>query len=349
MKTKLINEVVVFIRWLIVCLRYIEETLQPSQVEKPYTGGEAILPGIEVMHIQPGLANVFGERKALIVQKIHEWVLVNQGKGTHQYDGMTWTYGSYKDWHDRHFSWFSANYLGKLLKQLVDDGFLIATDEAPFCYKGQFAYRINYLKISESVPWQKLHNPSAKIEQPLFTNCSEGMQKLNNNNIEIQEPQNNLINQSETTTSTARAHEPLPPAQTDDVVAETQESEIDIFGGMGEFITDDTAPITPIREGQETPPDSASPPSADEHDALVADMIAVAGFFPTSAKRLIAETSPERCQAVVAYIKDKKPSMDNPPGWFTAVLHKGEIPEDYGKNSGDNPYKSGKWADIINS
>lgn len=81
MKTKLINEVVVFIRWLIVCLRYIEETLQPSQVEKPYTGGEAILPGIEVMHIQPGLANVFGERKALIVQKIHEWVLVNQGKG----------------------------------------------------------------------------------------------------------------------------------------------------------------------------------------------------------------------------------------------------------------------------
>jgi hypothetical protein len=193
------DKTVAMIDFIVAYLLLFREWLRPTPPEKPivYRGGEPILPDDDVLKLQPRLVAELGEKKSLILQKFHEWTQVNKKKGTYSYKGETWTPGSYKDWNERHFNWFSSGYLGDLLSQLETSGYLITTTSAPFCYKGQKAYRLNYAKI-HALMLKKVETPMKESVDPSPTKSAGVSEKVGHNKVVITSSLNNPFSKKQT-------------------------------------------------------------------------------------------------------------------------------------------------------
>lgn len=78
------------------------------------------------MMVDPALADAIGINKALIFQKIDGWVQHNRRKGKNVRDGRAWSYNSIPDW-GKVFYWLHPGTVGKLIRELEDEGRLVST------------------------------------------------------------------------------------------------------------------------------------------------------------------------------------------------------------------------------
>jgi hypothetical protein len=163
------------------------QPIPPTRIE--YQGGDPIFPGMEVFKVQPVLIDEVGDRGAIFLQKVHDWTLYNKPRGNHEHDGMTWTYNSYADWFRKHFPFWSKSWFATNVPILEEKGFLISTQDAPFCKKGEKAYRLNYDKLLSLAAYAKKEQGVIKKSTPPTTNDNDGYDKVAHNNIVKQEKQ----------------------------------------------------------------------------------------------------------------------------------------------------------------
>jgi hypothetical protein len=89
--------------------------------ETPHHGAALLMAG-DSLQGQRSLAKVLGGdmEKAMIVQKLHEWLEFNKAEGNYKNkrDGCWWTYNSYVDWCKNHFDWLSNDKFGRHIRAL---------------------------------------------------------------------------------------------------------------------------------------------------------------------------------------------------------------------------------------
>lgn len=97
------------------------------------------------LQVLPSLAVKLGSvDKAIILQQIHYWLL----RSKNIEDGHKWVWNTVKDWHDQ-FPWLAERTVQRYLKQLVDDGYLIAGNYNKKKFDRTKWYRIAYDKLAD--------------------------------------------------------------------------------------------------------------------------------------------------------------------------------------------------------
>ena len=137
--------IVILIDWLIFWLVAARDWIDPA--ETAYHGGKPILEDEDALKLQARLAELLGEKEAAIVQKFREWTEVNRRDARNSHGGYVWTYGSYRFWHEKHFSWFSERWFKELIRKLEQMGVIISCDDAPFLRRREKAYRVDELRL----------------------------------------------------------------------------------------------------------------------------------------------------------------------------------------------------------
>lgn len=335
LKQIMTNYFIYFIDWIVMVLLFIREGLRPSPVIKPHQGGSEIFEGEDSLKLQPKLVKLVGEKKALILQKFHEWVQVNQKKVSHNYDGATWTYSqSYTDWHERHFSWFSQRHLETLIRELEADGFLIATTDASFCFSGRKAYRLNYERILSYTPPKVVPDGSEESSLCGGKKFETPTKKVLTNNRVIKTSLNNPFTQLKTpTTAYARARKRIGTEVASDVVdvVEKQEHDSGEFSGMGEAVRE----VVQNRDGIDTavqpeehplfamfaePDDIADHPS----DVPIVNQLVRIGMLQATADAIVEQYGEDRVEMAMGQVQQMN-NLKNPAGWIIWALKNNAI------------------------
>ncbi len=76
--------------------------------------------------VRPELARVIGLNEAIVIQQVRYWCNKNEEAGHNKHDGYTWTYGSYKFWQQRAFSWWSVHTVRRIFDSLEGSGLLVS-------------------------------------------------------------------------------------------------------------------------------------------------------------------------------------------------------------------------------
>lgn len=80
----------------------------------------------EPMTFHPGLAKVLGYNKAVMLEKIWEWMRSNEymNRLDHCIDGQWYTYNSAREWQQQHFVWISPETVKRLFQELEEEGYI---------------------------------------------------------------------------------------------------------------------------------------------------------------------------------------------------------------------------------
>lgn len=192
------HPMILLLDWLIALLMSLRNRLDKS----PYQGGRVLLPEEESLKVQSSLITLFGDTEAQILQKIREWTDYNTARGTHQHKGMTWTYGSYAFWHQKHFPHISQRTMENAFRKLRKEGVLIA--ERGLSFAGvNTAYRVNENVIQARVAaMEKASTGYGKTFHSTLKDVPQAMEKPAIHTIRnLQEKLNNLLAQEKQTTA----------------------------------------------------------------------------------------------------------------------------------------------------
>jgi hypothetical protein len=116
----------------------------------------ALLINEPPLQVLPTLALKIGLNEALILQQVHWWLHHSE----HFFDGQSWLYNTYEDWH-KQFPFFSTSTIRRAIYQLELDGLLVSTTKYNRHPEDRNKwYSINMAKLNEL-----LDPPSAQNEQ----------------------------------------------------------------------------------------------------------------------------------------------------------------------------------------
>lgn len=85
--------------------------------------------------------------RAVVLQQIH-WLLQQPKSGT-EIDGEKWVWGTYQEWCEDYFTMWSPQTLGKHIRWLEENGYLISNQHRKGSWDRTKYYRINYAMLSE--------------------------------------------------------------------------------------------------------------------------------------------------------------------------------------------------------
>lgn len=212
--------------------------------------------------ILPGLACEIGLNQAIFLQQVHYWLLgAEKSKAAEKLrNDFWWTYGSYEDWKENAFPFWSVSTIKRIVYRLEKTGHLITEEEINLDYPGGARkwYRIDYSKLNRGY---------VQIEHRVGSEWNEGSgQNDTSNNIDTQ-------NSSETPTDT------LP-------VLEKQ------HGGGGDVKPDLPKPVQPHiaiidawYDGMPAAPIKRKYP----RNAQIAARILTAGYTPEQVKAFVVD------------------------------------------------------------
>ena len=95
----------------------------------------------------PKLAIEIGLNEAIVLQKIHYWLVNNGRNGINYHNGRYWTFNSIKKWRDEFFPWWSVDTVRRTFKSLESKGLLIVGNFNKKGYDQTKWYTINYQKL----------------------------------------------------------------------------------------------------------------------------------------------------------------------------------------------------------
>lgn len=111
-----------------------------------------VLPAGWVM-ANPAVANEIGINKAIIFQTIDGWVQHNRRHNKNIKKCRAWSYNTIPDW-GKVFCWLNANYVGKLIRELEDEGRLVSAKLAKHASDQTKYYSTAAGSMPESDPQQ---------------------------------------------------------------------------------------------------------------------------------------------------------------------------------------------------
>lgn len=95
----------------------------------------------------PKLAIEIGLNEAIVLQKIHYWIVNNERNGINYHNGRYWTFNSIKKWRDDFFPWWSVDTVRRTFKSLENKELLIVGNFNKKGYDQTKWYTINYQKL----------------------------------------------------------------------------------------------------------------------------------------------------------------------------------------------------------
>lgn len=111
------------------------------------------------LQVLPTLAKLLGLDRAVIIQQIHYWL----EKSDNVRDGYRWIYNSYTAWSEQ-FTWLSSTAIGKHVRLLEKDGWLIPGRFNGKAFDRTKWYRLNYDKLNAAIDAES-DNDSAKSSE----------------------------------------------------------------------------------------------------------------------------------------------------------------------------------------
>lgn len=114
---------------IVLCKRFLVWMMRALNIT-PLQGDHAhptLLPG-KTLVFQAEVAAEFGVNGAIILQKVHEWLVYNERKkkALHMVSGRWWAFNSYKQWQESHFTWLSETTVKREFGKLRKRGVLLA-------------------------------------------------------------------------------------------------------------------------------------------------------------------------------------------------------------------------------
>jgi hypothetical protein len=101
----------------------------------------------------------YGVEKAVLLQHIRFWCVQNEGKDTHEHDGLVYMYQSAQDMH-KHYPYWSRQKISRLLRDMEAEGLIKSGNFNKVQYDQTKWYTIT-LECSD------LNNRISKLEQPI--------------------------------------------------------------------------------------------------------------------------------------------------------------------------------------
>jgi len=101
----------------------------------------------------------YGVEKAVLLQHIRFWCVQNEGKDTHEHDGLVYMYQSAQDMH-KHYPYWSRQKISRLLRDMETEGLIKSGNFNKVQYDQTKWYTIT-LECSD------LNNRISKLEQPI--------------------------------------------------------------------------------------------------------------------------------------------------------------------------------------
>lgn len=137
--------------------------MTPSKDERKLLNEDPLL-------VLPSLAKVLGLNGAIIVQQIHYWLTINEGKESNFKDGYYWTFNSSGGW-QKQFPFWSKKTIERALRKVEDKGIVVTGCYNKRSFDRTKWYRLDYAKLIEACPLD--HNGQiqwTKKVQPLHQN-----------------------------------------------------------------------------------------------------------------------------------------------------------------------------------
>ena len=97
------------------------------------------------LQVLPSLATAIGLNEAIVIQQIHYWIKLKQGK---IHDGERWIYNSYPKWKEQ-FPFWSVATIQRTFTSAEAQGVLLKRQDKGF--NRQKWYRIDYIKLESTI------------------------------------------------------------------------------------------------------------------------------------------------------------------------------------------------------
>jgi len=120
--------------------------------------------------VLPTLAARIGLNEAIILQQIHYWCSGKRSKTIHE--GHTWTYNTGEEWHEQ-FPFWGVDTIRRTLKNLRDQGLVIALKLSINKYDHTLYYRVDYDVLAETIYAKCLNQEVCKMPKSL-SDTSDG-------------------------------------------------------------------------------------------------------------------------------------------------------------------------------
>lgn len=135
-------------------------------------------------------AKKYGVEKAVIIYNLRFWLEKNKANGSNEHDGYYWTYNSAEAFSDL-FPYFTQSKIGRMLRQLEDDGVIISG-----CYNNKGYDRTKWYSMPEFKVAEIQDEDSSKPcdysyfknEECNFQNCTMDISYLNNGYFKNEQP-----------------------------------------------------------------------------------------------------------------------------------------------------------------
>jgi hypothetical protein len=105
----------------------------------------------EPLLVLPSLAKALGLNEAIILQQIHYWLTINEGKGSNFKDGYYWTFNSSGGW-QKQFPFWSKKTIERVLRNVENKGIVVTGCYNKLSFDRTKWYRLDYAKLIEVCP-----------------------------------------------------------------------------------------------------------------------------------------------------------------------------------------------------
>lgn len=282
-------------------------------------GASLIMPTMDALKMHPRFARALGGAdRALIVQKLHEWIEFNQSEGRKPV-----TYNGYGEWISKHFEWLNEAQMGRHVRALEKMGVIITTQAGK--RDRRKSYRLDYAKIKALVCGAQ-EGASVNVDDSKmnhggsFLNVEPSKMNLDDSNsydVPSSKPIKKRNQQSQSSNATDKTTRRVRAASAETTKAASTENDPN---GTAASSADDAAVDESMSgaQGQDSPiPHSAAPLTQ-----TLAEQLHRMGFKDrkgATAADVIAAYGEGRVRAVMLEAQ-RRPTVKSAAGWIIAEL-----------------------------
>lgn len=313
------DHVATWLRVLIVWLTRLADFISP---QKQYHRGGAPMFGGPALTLPTDLEVAFGSIKAAILQKLLEWININERKGktSYFYEGHYWTHMSYNKLQKEHFPTRHPDTLRKYIREMERQGFVISCQPDPTDEKW---YRLDMKAISKAVqqggkgPRGAGEKSRVKGQKPTPAGYSPTQRTTENLQIKNLKTKNSNTKQQQPTTETVVVVPSALPRREPEM--ESGEHSID---GEGHDTSAVKAFVPHEQHHDESPLSKVPLKVLSLGNELCADLIRF-GVSPDRAQRMVKQYPEDDIRYVMDRAR-KASNVTNPPGFLVRELDKGK-------------------------
>jgi len=307
--------------WWRLLVAYVATMLRTRR--KAHQEEEKLLKGEDALTVQPKLALALGSiDAAFIVQKLYAWMRFNEKQQSkfHYRQGKWWTFNSYPEWKENHFSWMSVSKISRAFRELEKQGIVVSGKFRKERGDQRKWYTLDYGALNAAVAKWNHHRVKSSGHDSILESSSR--QNGTMNQQEKSTKQKSQGREFQASNSSLPAWKPRPPAAVGSPSMVSQKM------ALPNVEVPAAPPVSGLPPSPYPPPIPTPVPCPVNGEggtaaALVDEIVAAWGGALTAktAEKLIALYGENRVRGVVYYARDtRRGKLDNPPGFVIDEL-----------------------------